>query len=267
MPMPDSVESAWVADAGTEGAGAPAPGPRVVHWSEMEVKTLAKVTAADFPEAALGMEGGPWRCMVRIEVDPAGLPVSAHARDCPEVFVASAESIAMRYRFFPFKGAEGNIAFDLVINFKPPDDSGSDESFGGFGARLGLAPWSTVADPWAPSGASLSLVLAAGVDPVVVGLEIGARGRGMLVSPEVRLRTTSPISVTGGARLLCVTGSPELRAYLGGAVFLGLDVRPRGPIGFVLEAAPEGDLSFTQGLAARVEVGLTAYLRSPPQDW
>lgn len=108
------------------GPGGPGSGPggngtgvKIVHWSEVIVKVRPQARASDYPEAAraLGLPGA--RCTVRLRIDERGTPVEVTAKSCPEVFRTSAESVGMRYRFYPLKvdGRAVQAAFDLTLNF------------------------------------------------------------------------------------------------------------------------------------------------------
>ena len=75
-----------------------------------------------YPQAAIELKLPEQRCIVRINIDEKGVPYEVTPKTCPELFRDSAQSIAMRYRFYPLKdgGKAVKAGFDLTINFKPP---------------------------------------------------------------------------------------------------------------------------------------------------
>lgn len=92
---------------------------RDVHLSEVDIKVKANVHPDDYPAAAQGASG---RCTVRLTVGTTGLVESAVAlaSECPEAFRVSAERVALRYKFYPYRdnGVPVRARFDLPFNFR-----------------------------------------------------------------------------------------------------------------------------------------------------
>lgn len=105
---------------GGDGSGG-GDGLRVVHWSEVRVKTPAQVRPGDYPAAASALHLPDTRCVVRIAIDAAGRPTDVTPKACPEVFRRAAHDVGMRYRFHPLKDEAGRAipaAFELAITFQ-----------------------------------------------------------------------------------------------------------------------------------------------------
>jgi TonB family protein len=101
------------------GGGATAGGGqgiRVVHWSEVTPRRRVK---PQFPEAALQMGLHEGVCVVRIHIDPRGVPTEVVRQGCPKVFEAATVDAAMAWRFTPLlEDGQGVPAqFDLRVNY------------------------------------------------------------------------------------------------------------------------------------------------------
>jgi hypothetical protein len=260
-PAPESPPIEQAAPA--EQPGTTEQPPPLIHWSEIEVKVRPRIRDSDFPVAARSLEGGPWRCVVRITVDPAGVPVKAEPRDCPDVFVAAAHDIAMRYRYYPLKPPE-TAAFDLAVNFQPADGSASDDWLAArYAVSVGTAPVSSASGAWAASSTEVLGEVGMAGDSGTLAFRAGARGRAVLLGLGMDFRTLTPVAPFAGGSLAIVTNSPELGFYFAPAIDVGVDVRPKGRFGFSVGARPELDLSIREGFAWRLGVYASVNLCNP----
>lgn len=94
----------------------PAAGERVVHWSEVTIKSRV---VAKYPEEAKaqGLEGA---CTVRVHLDVKGVPTGVEPKNCPEIFRESTVDATMAWRFYaPRLDAGEPVAcqFDLKLNY------------------------------------------------------------------------------------------------------------------------------------------------------
>lgn len=88
--------------------------PKVVHWSEVEVK---KRVNPPFPEAAKQLGLKEESCVVRIFIDPTGTPSRVEPRKCSELFRDAAVNAGMQWRFYPLKEGGRAISAQFDINF------------------------------------------------------------------------------------------------------------------------------------------------------
>ena len=88
--------------------------PPVVHWSEVVIKVRHQPV---YPEAAkeLGIEQA--KCPVRFTIDEKGAPIAIDVSECPELFRASTEEAAWKWRFYPYKRDKVPQKVTFVINF------------------------------------------------------------------------------------------------------------------------------------------------------
>ena len=76
--------------------GAPFPGVRSVHWSEIEPSYGETIQVGD----AFGLyPPGSYRCSVRVQVGALGVPVRVRAEHCPTAGRAAAEDTVKRWRW------------------------------------------------------------------------------------------------------------------------------------------------------------------------
>ena len=87
---------------------------KTVYWSAVQEKNRVK---PQFPEAArqLNMEGD---CAVKINIDDKGVPISAEATKCPELFKDAAIKAAMASRFYPYKDNGMSTAVQFTYNYR-----------------------------------------------------------------------------------------------------------------------------------------------------
>ena len=118
-PEPAAEPEPTAAPAATEPAATatetPDPNaPPVVHWSEVVIKVRHQPV---YPEAAkeLGIEQA--KCPVRFTIDEKGAPIAIDVSECPELFRASTEEAAWKWRFYPYKRDKVPQKVTFVINF------------------------------------------------------------------------------------------------------------------------------------------------------
>jgi hypothetical protein len=111
--LPTALRAAPAVVAGADGPR----GPRVVHWSELEVRAHARLRAEDAPDALRDA-----RCVVRLTVDAQGVVGSATPRACPDALHSPAVAAGLRHRFGPHlvDGVAQPVAVDVAIPWEHP---------------------------------------------------------------------------------------------------------------------------------------------------
>ena len=87
-----------------------------VHGSQVFLKV--RLTPV-YPEAAKSLDLGETACPVRFTIDPRGVPTAVDVSECPELFRASAEGAAWKWRFYPYKvdGKPTPVSFVMVLKY------------------------------------------------------------------------------------------------------------------------------------------------------
>ncbi|GDX82103.1 hypothetical protein LBMAG42_39140 [Deltaproteobacteria bacterium] len=106
------AQTAWA----TEPMPTVPPDPKLVHWSEVQMKVRGM---PKYPKAAkaAGIEG---TCTMQLCVDAKGKLTNVTPRSCPEVFVESATAASWKSKFYPVKSKDEPtpVCFDLRYQYK-----------------------------------------------------------------------------------------------------------------------------------------------------
>ncbi len=94
---------------GQLGAGG---GPKVFHHSELEAK---KKVQPEYPEAALSLNLGDQRCMVRVFIDEEGVPYDVIVEKCPNVFHPVTKETILKWRWYPPKDGKNKVKAQTTI--------------------------------------------------------------------------------------------------------------------------------------------------------
>jgi outer membrane biosynthesis protein TonB len=92
-------------------------GPRVVHYSQVEVKKRVEPT---YPAAARGLGLGEQRCKVTVDIDAEGVPTRVAIDGCPKVFHPETEQAIYKWRWYPFKseGVKAAAQFTIMVKYR-----------------------------------------------------------------------------------------------------------------------------------------------------
>ena len=104
---------------GGGGGGGGGGGARTVHWSEVQARVQH---SPEYPRAAAALGfTDPQDCILRLEIDPRGVPVAVRVRRCHAVFADVATEAAFAWRFYPLvqDGVPVASQFDLNFKFRP----------------------------------------------------------------------------------------------------------------------------------------------------
>lgn len=94
------------------GAGS-APGPKTVHWSEVQVKTKTALPSIPLPPGESSLS-----CEVSITVDPTGVPSSVTTRRCDPAVFAELQPALLAWRYYPYKGAPQGVRFAFRVTVR-----------------------------------------------------------------------------------------------------------------------------------------------------
>lgn len=170
--------------------------PVTVHWSEVQTKVRVW---PEYPAEAVALNLPETLCTVDIRIDPEGVPTQVVPMSCPEPFIDSAVSAAMKWRFYPVTVAgEGvPVRFVLTINYKPAPESGAFAHGGGFLAVRVAANATNREDLHVdPLNGELSVAYGFVRDHIVADVHAGYEGRGATLGARVGmwLLAESPVS-------------------------------------------------------------------------
>lgn len=118
-PVPIVQEEAPAAEVLVAGAEAPEwESWRVVHWSEVQARRQGRLP---WPAGLPNVPGRTYTCVVRVYVDPRGVPVHGTAApECPREVAGSAEAAVTTWRFYPTRdaGEPVGVQFDLRVIYR-----------------------------------------------------------------------------------------------------------------------------------------------------
>lgn len=100
------------------------PGPVATVTADPDVVQILHREAAVFPKEARDQHVSAGGCVVRVYFNELGTPTSAHPLECDEIWVDSATTAAMKYRFAPYvvDGVVRRARYDMafVYTVSPP---------------------------------------------------------------------------------------------------------------------------------------------------
>lgn len=110
--------------ASSTSAAASASGPAATVTAEPGLVKILHREAAVFPREARDQQISAGGCVVRVYFDEWGMPTGAFPLECDEVWVASATTAALKYRFAPYlvDGVPRRARYDMafVYSVSPP---------------------------------------------------------------------------------------------------------------------------------------------------
>lgn len=106
--------AAHAAEAKAALEAAQARGVKLVHWSDLRVKT--RVVAA-FPREAKALALTRSKCAAQILVKANGLPESVTFPSCTPPYIRSARAAAEKWRFYPMKVKGEAVPVIITLNF------------------------------------------------------------------------------------------------------------------------------------------------------